>query len=72
MVKRRRPGVVRDAIIGHFQSTRREASVDELYEAVNAALGESVPQSSIRSYLNENTPGMFERVGRGRYRLVRP
>lgn len=36
--------------------------------AVQSRMG-AVPPSSIRSYLNLNTPGAFVRTGRGRYRL---
>jgi site-specific DNA-methyltransferase (adenine-specific) len=66
---RRRPGEVRDAIIDFLRS-RREATVAEIREAVAKRVGD-VPSSSVRSYLNLNTPGVFERVGRGRYRLRR-
>ena len=65
---RRRPGEVRDAIV-KFLSSRGEASVAEIRQGVSAHLGGEVAASSIRSYLNLNTPTMFERTGRGRYRL---
>lgn len=68
---RRKPGVVRDAIVTYLQGIKGDASVAEIRTAVNEALGDSVPASSIRSYLNLNTPAMFLRTGRGRYRLVR-
>jgi site-specific DNA-methyltransferase (adenine-specific) len=71
MAQRRRPGVVRDAIMEAFHKEKRELTVAEIRNAVSAQLGEDVPASSIRSYLNLNTPEQFLRSGRGRYRLVR-
>lgn len=69
--RRRAPGAVRDAILAAFRKERRELTVAELHEHVSKALGDDVPSSSVRSYLNINTPGMFIRTGRGSYRLVR-
>ncbi len=66
--QRRRPGVVRDAILNFFATTRA-ASVDEIHQAVERHLGSSVPRSSVRSYLGLNTPALFERLDRGTYRL---
>lgn len=71
MTTRRSPGVVRDAIVKYLQGIKGDASVEEIRTAVNEALGDSVPSSSIRSYLNLNTPAKFLRTSRGRYRLVR-
>lgn len=68
--ERRRPGQVRDAIVSHLRS-RDDASVSEIRAAVSDQLGGEVPASSVRSYLNLNTPATFERTGRGRYRLRR-
>jgi site-specific DNA-methyltransferase (adenine-specific) len=65
--ERKRPGQVRDAILAHLTSAR-DASVEEIHAAVSAQLGD-VPTSSVRSYLRLNTPGTFQRTGRGRYRL---
>lgn len=65
---RRRPGEVRDAIVAHL-TERKQATVEEIHAAVAVALGGNVPASSVRSYLNLNTPGTFERTSRGRYRL---
>ncbi|HEY5411766.1 MAG TPA: DNA methyltransferase, partial [Caulobacteraceae bacterium] len=45
-----------------------EASVNEITDAVSRQLG-SVSPSSVRSYLNLNVGEVFERTGRGRYRL---
>lgn len=71
MSERRKPGAVRDAIIEAFRKERREMSVSEVCTAVSALLGDGVAPSSVRSYLNINTPGQFIRTGRGTYRLVR-
>jgi site-specific DNA-methyltransferase (adenine-specific) len=64
----RAPGTVRDAILRYLSVEGREASVAEIREAIAAELG-TVPASSVRSYLNLNVPDVFERTGRGRYRL---
>lgn len=61
------PGQVRDAI-KHYLSNAGTASIGEIQAAVTAHLGDARP-SSVRSYLNLNTPDVFERVGRGSYRL---
>ena len=72
MVTRRQPGVVRDAIVDYMRGLRGgDASVAEIQTAVDEALGEAIPPSSVRSYLGENTPGRFQRTDRGRYRLAR-
>ncbi|MGQ0844328.1 MAG: hypothetical protein ACT4QF_09335 [Sporichthyaceae bacterium] len=71
VVERRKPGLVRDAIVAAFKDTKKEMTVAQVRESVDQALGESIPSSSVRSYLNKNTPGLFERTGRGSYRLVR-
>ena len=62
------PGAVRDAIIEHLTMLGTDASMDDIHAAVIRKIGE-VPRSSVRSYLNLNTPKTFERTGRGRYRL---
>jgi site-specific DNA-methyltransferase (adenine-specific) len=70
MADRRKPGEVRDAIVAFLSKpARREASVDEIHRAVAARLSGDVARSSVRSYLNLNTPGTFVRTGRGSYRL---
>ena len=61
------PGVVRDSIVAYL-SGAESASTAEICKAVASRLGE-VPASSVRSYLNLKTPELFERTGRGRYRL---
>ncbi len=62
------PGTVRDSIVDFLSDLGSDATIDEIMTAVCSQLG-NVPPSSIRSYLNLNTPSTFERTGRGRYRL---
>lgn len=71
MAERHRPGVIRDAIVATFKHEKRVMSVAEVRAAVSERLGEDVASSSVRSYLNINTPGVFLRTGRGQYRLAR-
>jgi len=67
---RLRPGQVRDAICAHLQSVGEDgAGAGEIRAAISHSLGANVPASSVRSYLQLNTPATFERVTRGRYRL---
>jgi len=65
------PGIIRDSIIKYLTAAEK-ASLGEIREAVSAQLGDMVPASSIRSYLNLNTPDVFERTSRGHYRLRVP
>lgn len=66
------PGQIRDSIISFLGAVADDASVDEITTAVESDLGPVGP-SSVRSYLNLNTPTKFNRTNRGRYRLnVRP
>ncbi|NYT35812.1 DNA-methyltransferase [Allopusillimonas soli] len=62
------PGVIRDSIFQYLSLIGGDASTDEITAAVSRTIGE-VPKSSVRSYLSLNTPTVFERTGRGRYRL---
>lgn len=62
------PGVIRNSIVDYLSAIEADASLSEINAAVAAKLG-GVPTSSVRSYLNLNVPGLFERTGRGRYRL---
>lgn len=62
------PGAVRDAIILFLEARGTDASADEIYAGVVNKIGD-VARSSVRSYLNLNTPKLFERIGRGRYGL---
>lgn len=67
--ERRRPGQVRDAIVAYYREHPGEATIEEIHAAVCRQLGGDVARSSVRSYLNLNTPEIFIRVGRGRYKL---
>ncbi len=63
------PGRVRDAIAEVFKAARYESlTLVEIELGVTELIGQVSP-SSIRSYLNLNTPGAFERTKRGSYRL---
>jgi DNA modification methylase len=64
------PGQVRDAVVSYLGCVG-SASLAEVYRFVSAELGE-VPASSVRSYLNINTPGRFVRTAKGRYALAQP
>lgn len=65
------PGIVRDGIRAALKKAGVDgASVGEIHAAVEKKVGQDVPRSSVRSYLNINTPGQFERVGHGKYRLI--
>ncbi len=65
------PGVVRDGIKTALKKAGVDgASVADIHAAVQKKAGQDVPASSVRSYLNINTPGQFERIGHGKYRLV--
>ncbi len=64
----RAPGAIRDSIIDYLAALEGEATIDEINRAVAIKLG-IVSESSIRSYLSLNVPRLFERTGRGRYRL---
>ncbi|WP_431785431.1 hypothetical protein [Microbacterium maritypicum] len=64
------PGSVRDGILVYLRAQGVDgAKVPEIHAAVEKHLGQGVPQSSVRSYLNINTPAKFERLGHGIYRL---
>ncbi len=64
------PGRVRDSIVGYLETVGC-ASLEEIYHFVASDLGE-VPASSVRSYLNLNTPERFIRTAKGRYALASP
>ena len=65
---RKRPGEVRDAIVRVLEARPRGASVAEITQQVTALIGE-VPASSVRSYLQLNTPQLFARMDRAQYML---
>lgn len=54
-----------------FNDTKGALSVREIHDYVNEKLGGPVAESSVRSYLQLNTPKHFERISRGTYRMVR-
>lgn len=68
MMKRKRPGEVRDAIVRVLEMRPRGASIAEITEKVTSLIGE-VPASSVRSYLQLNTPVLFARMDRAQYAL---
>lgn len=65
---RKRPGEVRDAIVKVLEGRPRGASVAEITQQVATLIGE-VPPSSVRSYLQLNTPQLFARMDRAQYVL---
>jgi len=65
------PDHPRPATTADVSTSDGEATVDEIHAAVNDSLGETVARSSVRSYLNINTPARFVRTAHGRYRLGR-
>lgn len=68
MSTKRRPGEVRDAIIESLMARQEGATAREIRDDVSARIGQ-VPSSSIRSYLQLNTPGLFARSDRAQYVL---
>lgn len=62
------PGKVRDSIIGVLSARGGGAAVADIVQAVNDRIGPT-PASSIRSYLNLNSPKLFVRSDRGVYQL---
>ena len=63
---RYRPGRVRDAILRVLTDAGEPMSVKDIENRVARIIGPT-PQSSVRSYLNLNTPQSFVREGRGLY-----
>ncbi|MEZ5299964.1 MAG: DNA methyltransferase [Verrucomicrobiales bacterium] len=61
------PGKVRDAIIQVMSLTSKKLTAKEIERRVETVLGPT-PSSSIRSYLRLNTPEIFVREDRGKYR----
>lgn len=71
MPSKRRPGEIRDAIINYLGSRDGDATVNEIYAALEERFGEPVAPSSVRSSLNFGVGDLYERTGRGRYRIKR-
>jgi DNA modification methylase len=67
MTHRAAAGVVRDSIVAYLRAAQ-SASIAEIKQALAARIGD-VAASSLRSYLNLNTPQLFERAARGHYKL---
>lgn len=67
---RRRPGQVRDAIVQVLERSPHGAVVGDVCDQVSQLIGETVPPSSVRSYLRLNTPELFARTDRGQYVLA--
>ena len=65
---RRPPGQVRDAIRAVLANRTDGTSVNEITTGVGQLIGD-VRSSSVRSYLQLNTPAQFARTGRGQYVL---
>jgi len=65
---RRQPGEVRDAILATMTLATEPLSSGEIADAVVALIGETA-RSSVRSYIQLNTPDTFVRESRGLYRL---
>lgn len=71
---RRAPGEIRDAIVAALANRPEGATPREIHAVVEEELGGSVAKSSVRSYLQigtRSTSRIFERVGHGRYKLVK-
>lgn len=69
---RLKPGAVRDGIVHYLRGRREGMAMDDILAGVEASVGQKVPRSSVRSYLNLNTDSLFERTSRGHYRLRKP
>jgi hypothetical protein len=67
MVRPKGTGVVQNAIVEYLKG-RDAVSISEIIEGVTERLG-TVSASSVRSSLNLNVGTLFERTGRGKYRL---
>ena len=63
-------GAIRDAITDYLEIRPQGAAIGEIEEHVRKKIGGSIGSSSVRSYLNLNIPRLFERMGRGRYRIA--
>jgi site-specific DNA-methyltransferase (adenine-specific) len=62
------PGKIRDSIVSYLGARDGDAPLREIHAAVAEDLG-GVPASSVRSYLNLNTPRLFTRTAAGRYAI---
>lgn len=62
---RRPPGEIRDAIVAFLRARNGDASVAEVFTAVQKRVRGDVARSSVRSYLQIGTG--IERTEKGRY-----
>ena len=69
VTERHKPGAVRDAIVKVLENEPTGSSLQTIQDAVADLIG-PVPSSSIRSYLQLNSPALFARMDRGQYRLA--
>jgi hypothetical protein len=58
------------SIVIPFLKRKGEATLREIAAEVDKTVG-LVPPSSVRSHMNSNTPGLYECIVRGRYRLAK-
>ncbi len=65
----RRPGEIRDAIVKYLSGCKEPAKVSDIHAALEKQFGVPVARSSVRSSLNFGVDDLYERVGRGQYRL---
>lgn len=63
------PGTIRDAIKDVLSVSTEPLSPKEIEKQVTELIGEDVSSSSVRSYLQLNTPALFVKSGRGHYSL---
>jgi site-specific DNA-methyltransferase (adenine-specific) len=68
-LQKNQPGQVRDAIVRVLSDRRMALPISAIEQQVVELIGPT-PSSSVRSYLNLNTPGVFVREERGVYRLA--
>jgi hypothetical protein len=71
---RRRFGSVSAAIVQVLSAAETDLRVRDIQAEVDRLLGSSVSRHSIKGYLHSHCQGkraLFERTGRGRYRLSR-
>jgi len=71
---RRKFGTVRDAIVQVLRDAGTELRMRDIHARVQELLQEPVCRGSVKSYLCKGCgtkAPLFERVGRGRYRLGR-
>lgn len=67
----KRPGTVRDAIIGVLGGNATPLTSKQVHERVCQMIGDT-SASSVRSYLQNNRDSIFHQVSRGKYSLREP